>query len=261
MLYMSRLTKPFVLVLLSCVISACASTGGNSLPDRKVSTPRSDNALIHAQLARGYLQQKQYAVAKTELEKALRIDSGHSEGNYVMALLLLELQQYEDARNYFERSIRSNRFNSAAAHDYGVFLCQFGEERESQKYFEIAVSNPLFERSELSYMRAGECLARINDPDAERFLKEALKIDPHLRPALFQLAQINYNNGVYLSARAYIERYFSITKPQPASLLLAYQIELKNGSNEMANLYRTQLLEDFPGASESAKLRRTQRPE
>ena len=259
MLHTPRLTKPLVLVFLSCVVAACANTAGNNLPGREISTPRSDNALIHAQLARGYLQQKQYAVAKTELEKALRIDSSHSESNYVMALLLLDLQQYGDARNYFERPIRSNRFNSAAAHDYGVFLCQFGEERESQKYFEIAVSNPLFERSELSYMRAGECLARINDPNAEKFLKEALTVNPKLRPALFQLAQINYDNGVYLSARAYIERYFSITKPQPAALLLAYQIELKNGSDEMASRYRTQLLEDFPGASESAKLRRVQR--
>ncbi len=255
---MPILIKSIVMVSFVLLVG-CTTTASNSLPNTEARTPRGDNALIHAKLARGYLQQKQYAVAKTELETALRIDSSHSESNYVMALLLVELQQYGDARAYFERAIRSNRFNSAAAHDYGVFLCKIGEERASQEYFEIAVSNPLFERSELSYMRAGECLARINDPDAEKFLKEAIKLNPRLRPALFQLAQINYNNGGYLSARAYIERYFSITKPQPAALLLAYQIELKNGANDVAEQYRIQLLEDFPGAPESAKLRRVNR--
>ncbi len=256
---MQKLKTSFLLCLLCCVVVGCASSGRSNLPSDDRRSLRSDNALIHAQLARGYLQQKQYAVAKSSLEKALSIDKNHSESNYVMALLLLELQQYEEAERYFQKAVRFDRFNSAAAHDYGVFLCRAGEELKSQEYFEIAASNPLFERAELSYMRAGECLARVNDPRAEDFLKKALALNPSLRPALFQLAQINYDNGVYLSARAYIERYFAITNPQSAALYLAYQIELKNGAREEAQTYRTRILEEFPGSREASLLRQDRR--
>ncbi|MEO0367448.1 MAG: type IV pilus biogenesis/stability protein PilW [Pseudomonadota bacterium] len=249
-----------LLIFISMVfMTGCASVPDSGLPSSQARTPKSDKALIHAKLARGYLQQQQYAVAKTELEKALSIDSSHSESNYVMALLLLELKQYGEAQAYFEQAVESDRSNSAAAHDYGVYLCQIGRERESINYFEIATSNPLFERAELSYMRAGECLAKTGDQRAESYLRQALSINPQLRPALFRLARLNYDAGQFLSARAYIERYLSITKAQPASLLLAYRIESSSGAADVAETYRKRLLENYPGSKEAAQLRKSGR--
>ena len=256
---MPKLNKILLILFVSATLSACSTTHRSGFPNSAPKTPKSDKALIHAKLARGYLQQEQYAVAKTELDKALRLDRNHSESNYVMALLMLELKQYEEAEGYFAQAVRSNSANSAAAHDYGVFLCRIGQERKALEYFEIAVKNPLFDRSELSYMRAGECLARVGDTSAERYLREALKINPNLRPALYRLAQINYDRGQYLSARAYIERYFAITTPKPAALFLAYRIELKNGAHDVAAQYRIKLLDEFPGSTEAGSLRGAQR--
>lgn len=247
------------ILLISCCLSACASTGVSSSRSSSADSDKPDKALIHAQLARGYLQQKQYAVAKTELEKALRVDPAHSDSNYVMALLMMELEQYETAEKHFSRAVKSDQENSAAAHDFGMLLCQTGRERQSVRYFEIAASNPLFERSELSFMRAGECLARINDPIAEDYLKRALAKNPTLRPALYRLAVIKHDAQSYFSARAYLERYLAITKPQPESLLLAYKIESKLNATDVANDYRTTLLEEFPGSEQASQLRRKQR--
>jgi type IV pilus assembly protein PilF len=136
-----------------------------------------------------------------------------------------------------------------------VFLCQTGKESKSIKYFEIAVSNPLFDRAELSYMRAGECLSKINDPKAEQYLKKALSINGRLRPALLRLAVIKQQSRSHLSARAYIERYFAITEPQPESLLLAYQIESSLNATDVANSYRKQLLTNFPSSVQARSLR------
>ena len=241
------------------LLAACASGGSSKSSNSGQINRVKDKALIHAQLARGYLQQKQYSVANAELEKALRIDPNHSDANYIMALLMMELEQYDDAEKHFAKAVKSNRKNASAAHDFGMFLCQIGKERESVKYFEIAARNALFEKQELSFMRAGECLARIKDPSAEKYLKRALSIDPKLQPALYRMALLKYNSKSYLSARAYIERYMGITKPQPAALLLAYKIELKLNAAEVAGDYRKQILEEFPGSQQASTLRSQQR--
>lgn len=255
-------TKSFLLLMFaSLMLSACTTTSISGKPYGKSDTVRrgDDKAQIHARLAEGYLTQKQYAVAKEELEKALKINPNHSQSNYMMALLMVELQQYKTADVHFAQAVETNRNNSAAAHDYGTFLCQTGEEMKAVKYFEIAVSNPLFNKSELSYMRAGECLSRAGDKRAEQYLKKALSINSQMRPALFRLAQIKFDEASFFSARAYIERYFAITKPQPDSLLLAYKIESALNANDVAAGYRTQLLDEFPGSIQASQLRRQNR--
>jgi len=253
-----RLTNLICITLVGFFLSACAST--SNIPTQpklatKSEAVKDDNALIHAKLAQEYMRQKQYATAKSELEEALRINRNHSHSNYVMALLMMQLNQYSDAEYYFERSVESDRENSSAAHDFGVFLCQTGKERKSIRYFEIAVSNPLFDSAELSYMRAGECLSKIEDPQAEQYLKKALSINPRLRPALLRLAIVNQQSEKFLSARAYIERYFAITEPQPESLLLAYQIESSLNAADVASAYRKQLLNNFPSSEQARSLR------
>ena len=105
-------------------------------------------------------------------------------------------------------------------------------------------------------MRAGECLAKIRDPKAEKYLKNALEVNPTLSPALYRLAVIKYNDKEYFSARAYIERYMAITKSQPAALFLAYNIESNLNAPDVAEKYRLELLEDFPGSEQANRLRR-----
>lgn len=246
-------------VLICLGLAACASGSNSQYKGKSELVENADKALIHAQLARGYLQQKQYAVAKDELEAALRINPQHSQSNYVMALLMMELEQYEVAEKHFFAAVRNDPENAPAAHDFGMFLCQIDRERESVEYFEIAASNPFFKNAELSYMRAGECLARINDDNAEQYLQRALVVNPKLRPALYRLAMIKFADGEYFSARAYIERYMAITKPQPAALLLAYKIESNLNAQDVADQYRQRLMTSYPDSKQARALRLEQR--
>ena len=241
----------FLVLLITSNLVACAGGQRQFGGDR----PSVDKAMVHARLGKSYLQQKQYSVAKSELQAALRINSNHSESNYVMALLMLELGDYPVAEKYFAKAVRSDPENSSAAHDYGMLLCQTGSESKSVDFFEMAANNPLFDRADLSYMRAGECAAQVGDARAEAFLKRALSINPSLQAALFQLAQIKFAEKSFLSARAYVERFMAITKPQPTALMLAHKIELALNANDVAERYRAQLLEEFPG-SEQAHLMR-----
>jgi len=244
-------------LLLMLLLAACAKTQSNFGKNRPSQSV--DRALIHAQLARGYLQQKQYDVAKSELDQALGIDPNHSQSNYVMGLLMIALQQLPEAETHFVTALKSDSENASAAHDYGLLLCHIGKESQSIEYFDLAAQNPFFDKPELSFMRAGECLVRVNDPRAEQYLQRALKINPKLSPALRSLAIIKFDTGEYLSARAFIERYLAISEPQPDPLLLAFKIESILKAEAAANKYRAMLLNDFPGTEQAQELRHLQR--
>ncbi len=249
----------FVLVLtLLMALAACSrtSTGPDSNRQPSIASASPDKkAVVHMQLARGYMEEKQYATAKIQLERALEISPAHSDSNYVMALLMLKLEQYSSAESHFERAVASDNENSSAAHDFGTFLCQINKPRKAVKYFDIAASNPLFDQAKLSYARAGQCIVRQDSERAEAYLRKALTLDSRLRPALYSLAQLKFNDGNHLSARAYIERYLAITTPKAESLMLAYKIESNLNSPEQANQYRTKLLTSFPGSKQAKELR------
>lgn len=254
-----NIKKACQIILVSVAVSACASSPNKPKIEAAEKKPSEERALLHTRLARGYMEKQQYATAKQELEKALRLEPNHSDSNYVMGLLMIQLRNNDDAEYYLDRAVKNDRENSSAAHDFGMFLCQTGKESKSVEYFKIAASNPLFERSELSYMRAGECLAKIGDNRAESFLKQALSTNPRLRPALYRLALIKRDEGQNLSARAYIERYMAITKPQPEALYLAYEIESSLKANDVADTYRKRILREFPGSRAADKLREQNR--
>ncbi len=252
-----RLSQRIFAVVLASLLCACASTGNGDLPDKrsKARVSADEKALIHTKLARGYMEQGQLSTAKDSLNTALEISPNHSDSNYVMALLMTRLNQYPKAERFFTKAVASDPENSSAAHDFGTFLCQTGKGDKAKKYFDIAVSNPLFRRAELSYMRAGECLASIDPVEAEVYLKKALSINPRLAPALYKLARMKFDNRNYLSSRAYIERLFAVTEPQPESLLLAYQIESSLNANDVAEQYRSQLLKGFPASRQARTVR------
>jgi len=252
-----KLFLSFLGLCLSALISGCVTTHEGKAPtDRNKNTLQADQkALIHTKLARGYMEQGQLSTAKDSLNTALKISPDHSDSNYVMALLMARLNQYEKAERFFSKAVSSNNENSSAAHDYGTFLCQIGKGDKAKKYFDMAVSNPLFKRAELSYMRAGECLSAIDSAEAEVYLKKALAINPRLGPALFKLAEMKFDNRNYLSSRAYIERLLAITEPQPESILLAYRIESSLNASDVAAKYRSQLLKEFPSSDQARLIR------
>ena len=237
------------------MLTSCTTNPSKPKIDLAEKKPKAERAMLHTRLAREYMEQEQYSIAKKELEKALMLDSSHSDSNYVMGLLQIQLKNNRDAEYYLRKAVQSDNENASAAHDFGMFLCQTGKERDSIKYFEMAAKNPLFKNAELSYMRAGECMARINDSRAELFLKRSLEFNPKMRPALYRLATLKKESGQNLSVRAYIERYLAITNPQPEALFLAYEIESKLRAYDVADQYRKQILEAFPGSKAANRLR------
>lgn len=212
-------------------------------------------AQINAELAANYMQRGQLGDARDKLDKALSIQPDHPRANHYMGVLQARLGNNRAAESHFERAIRSDPEDAQAAHDYGVFLCRQGRMDQALKQFESVLANPLYQRKEVTHLRAGECLLAKNDTQgAESYFRKALEANPRLMPALLSMAEINYVDANYLVARAYVERYFAVGPETAHSLLLAAKIERELGAWEQSRAYAAQLQQRFANSEEAREL-------
>lgn len=239
-------------LLLCSLLAACASQTTTTTEVNPEWDP-AKRADVHAQLAVQYMERDQLAVALEEVNQALAIDPRHSRSNYVMAVLQTRLKEYDKVNTYYQRALKYDPNNSEAAHDYGVFLCNEGKVDQALKYFEQALANPLYTGTISTNVRAGECLVNANKQRdrAERFFEAALAVNPEVPAALYYMADIKYDSRNYLSARGFIERFFSVSPETAGSLLLAAKIETQLGATDIAAEYGKRLKAKFPTSEEA----------
>lgn len=245
------MTRPFVLCALLLLTAGCASTAEREAEQAK----REQLIETNIQLATGYLQRGQIEFAKEKLEKALSLDSDHSQTNNMMGLLQWRLKDYNAAERYLRRAARDES-NAEAQNNLGAFLCDRGQVEEAEGWFKRAVANPLYKTPAVADQNAGLCFYNAKAYDkAERYFRDALKLDSRLPPSLYHLAHISYATGRMLAARGFIQRYFQAAGPDtPEVLMLAVRIErvLKNKDDEAS--YAVRLRGKFPTSPEAQEL-------
>ncbi|MBI3546101.1 MAG: type IV pilus biogenesis/stability protein PilW [Gammaproteobacteria bacterium] len=246
----SNFFKIMALLLLASLLGCASSAERQEALDKK-----NKRAETHVMLGANYLQRGQLDVAKEELEKALAESPDNSQANNIMAVLQWRLKNFEQTERLFRRSLSSDPKNSSAHHNYGAFLCEQGKLDEGVQHFDIAVKDQLYPYAAEVYLNAGVCLMKKPAPKAaENYLREALRINPRLPGALYQMAKLSFDAGQSLSARAFIERYFQVGPDSPESLLLAVKTEraLKNKNAEAS--YALRLRNKFPDSPEAGQV-------
>lgn len=232
-------------------LAGCASSA-----ERQAEHDKMDNlAETHVLLGSSYLQRGQLDVAKEELDKALKLVPDHSQANNIMAVLQWRFKDYGKAERLFRKALASDENNASAQHNYGAFLCDRGKITEGVQHFDAAAANPLYLYAAEVNLNAGVCLMKKPAPAAaEKYFREALRLNPKLSGALYQMAKISLDSGQALSARGFIERYFQSAEDTPEGLLLAVKIEraLRNKNAEAS--YAIRLRGKFPASPEVAQL-------
>ncbi|MFQ5936075.1 MAG: type IV pilus biogenesis/stability protein PilW [Acidiferrobacterales bacterium] len=239
-------------ILVSITLTACAS----SREQRAALEARKENVvLLNQQLAAVYMQREQYEVALAHISKSLALAPDNPSANNVMALLQWRMKNYDEAKKYFDKALKEDRKNAEARNNYGAFLCERGEVNAAVKQFDIALSDPNYPTPAEANANAGMCLMKKPAPvAAERYFREALRLDPKSAEALLQMAQISYDSGRTYSARGFVQRYFEIGEDTPKSLLLAVKIESKLGGKDAEASYALRLKGKFPNSAEAQEL-------
>ncbi|WP_221896539.1 hypothetical protein [Bathymodiolus japonicus methanotrophic gill symbiont] len=82
-----------------------------------------------------------------------------------------------------------------------------------------------------------------------------MQMNPEYSLALYETAKIRYAKGEMMSARAYIERYFSAEGKTLAGLELAIKIETALQSYDLVEEYQLQLTRSFPFSAAAEKIK------
>ena len=89
---------------------------------------------------------------------------------------------------------------------------------------------------------------------AKSYFKQALILNQAYAPALLEMQKISYQNGEYIAAKAYLQRYLNVASYTSGSLWFGMQTERALGNASLANEYQHLLLEKFPFSEEAKQL-------
>ena len=243
------------------VLTGCAVQSPSPASERVVS-PTSDSddnargrARIHTDLAVNYLEIRNMGIALDEVGIAQRSDPTYGPAHNVAALIYIELKDDRMAEASFKEALRINARDSDANNNYGTFLCQRKREAEGVKHFLLAISDPLYQYPDRSYVNAGVCARRRGDlADAEYYFRSALKHQPNQIQALYQLADMSYARERYAEARSILVRLISVSAGSPEILWLMLRTERRLGDGNSLDSLAHQLRTTFPDSKEAELL-------
>ena len=248
-----KIFRVFGPVIVALILAGCnQATGGGSLD---VSERSNEVAESNLNLGIAYLKRGEYEKSLEKLDKALEADPRYTPTLNALGLLYQKLGNNAKAEQYFKQALGIRSNDPYTLNNYGQFLCANDRFDEAQDAFMSAAKNPLYETPEISITNAGTCALKNNHPDAaEKFFREALDKNPKVPIALIQMSQISYDQGNYLSARGYLQRYLAVSKHSPASLWLGIQIEQQLGDKDALSSYALLLKNKYPDSNEAKLL-------
>lgn len=217
-------------------------------------------AIAEANLNLGvaYMQQGQYQLALDKLNRARIAQPDYSPTYNTLGVLYQHLGENAEAEKNYQHAIKLNPTDSAALNNYGQFLCQNGRFDEAEKIFLESASNPLYPTPEIAITNAGTCALSNGQPDlAEEYFKQALDRNPKVAPALFQMAELSYDQGEYLSARGFLQRYLVDNQHTSRSLWLGIRIERELGDKNAVSSYELLLRNRFSDSEEAELLKQS----
>jgi type IV pilus assembly protein PilF len=241
------------LLFIALLLGSCnQATGGGSLA---VSERSNEVAESNLNLGIAYLKRGEYELSLEKLNKALEADPRYTPTLNALGILYQKLGDNVKAEQYFKQALGIRSNDAHTLNNYGQFLCSTSRFNEAQDAFLGAANNPLYETPEISITNAGTCALKNNNPEmAEKFFRDALDKNPKIPVALIQMSRLSYDQGNYLSARGYLQRYIEVSKHTPVSLWLGIQIEQQLGDKNTLSSYALLLKNKFPDSNEAKLL-------
>lgn len=190
-------------------------------------------------LAGQALRRGDLVTAEAQARAALKIDPKSADAYTLLAVVADQRGQGDAAGGYYAKAVQLAPGKGDALSNYGAWLCGHGRLAESLVQFDAALQDPSYATPAAALGNAGACALRAGQgARAEENLRRALQIDPNNVAALGAMAQLRFNQGQYLDARAFVQRRLVAAPADRDTLLLAAQIEDRMGDAAAAARYR-----------------------
>jgi type IV pilus assembly protein PilF len=244
-----------VVACASLVLAACVSNeSGRSKPQPERA------AEINRELGIDYLRKGNLAGAKEKIERSLEQDSRNASTHSIAGMLYDQLGDEKKADSHYERAVSLDPQNADIRNNYAVFLCQRNKFARGEKQALEAAANPLYKTPEVALLNAGNCSRNAGDlKRAEEHYRRALQLRPRFAEALLQMADMEFQQAQYISARAFLQRYMEVGRTTPATLWLGHRIERSLGNTAEAQHYARRLKSEYPNAAQTKELLESER--
>jgi type IV pilus assembly protein PilF len=239
---------------MSFALLACAQSGGRSGPSTDAG--KREAAVTQVQLGVGYLEKNRLEDALMRFNRALEFDPRSADAYTGLGVLHEKIDRPDLAEQHYRKAAELAPKRGAVRNNLGQFLCRHGKFEESSGEFTAALDDPFYSTPEVAAVNAGKCAKLAGQTDrAERFLRLALERKPQLQEALLPLAEIAFERGEFLRARAFIQRHEAAQLPETAEFLaLAIAVEQKLGDQRSIESYQQRLIERFPKSEQAQEL-------
>lgn len=185
------------------------------------------------------LQRGDLDSAEAQARAALKIDSKSADVYTLLAMIADQRGQVDVAGGYYAKAVQLAPGQGGVLNNYGAWLCGHGRAADSLAQFDAALQDTSYTTPAAALGNAGACALRAGQTArAEENLRHALLLDPVNVAALGAMAQLSFNRGEYLDARAFMQRRLAVATADRDALLLAAQIEDRMGDAAAAAHYR-----------------------
>jgi type IV pilus assembly protein PilF len=248
--------KGVALVLSLCAVIAAGCTTNNNVTKPDLARA----ADINLEIGVDYLRKNDLKQAKEKIDKSIEQNPRSAKAQVIAGMLYDRLGDSGKADSHYQRAVSLEPDNPEIKNNYAVFQCQKKRYDRGEKLALEAAANPLYKTPEIAYLNAGNCArGGGNLQHAEDSYRRALAVKPRFSDALYQMAELEYQQKEYMSARGFLERYNEVGRTGPATLWLGVRIERSLGNKVQAQHYAQRLKIEYPTASQTQELLESER--
>ncbi|TFZ00736.1 type IV pilus biogenesis/stability protein PilW [Ramlibacter henchirensis] len=244
------------------VLGGCASGPNADMGQQDIATESDESearrrARIRMQLAVGYFEQGQTAVALDELKQVVAIDPTYPDAYNLRGLIHMRLNDFRQAEDSFKRAVSLNPRDGNTIHNLAWLYCQQRRFEDANQSFEQALSNRTYGDRAKTLMAQGLCLNRAGKKaEAEKSLSRAYELDAGNPIIGYNLASLMYDRGELQRSQFLMRRLNNSQLANAETLWLGVKVERKIGDRLAMNQLADQLKRRFPQSKEAGRLDR-----
>ncbi len=232
-------------------LSACVTEQSGGIPGP---APDSTRIQAHLDLARGYLEQRDWPRARKPIERALAIDPSHVESHVLQALLYHAEDEVDLAEEHYLTALQLEPDNSQALNNYGSFLYAEGRYRDALEPLGRLVQNvnyrarpQAFENLGLAYVQTGNLTA------ARSAFERALGLNYRSPRASLELADIAYQEGALAQALQHFDTFNRNARPTARSLCMGLKLAVATENADEVASYGLALKNLYPDQADQCQ--------
>lgn len=256
-----KLIKFTITLLIVASLSACITVTDSRFskkadPDKAVET--------YVALGLGYLGSGDLILARTKLERALKISPNSASAHGAMGVYWKERGENKLAQIEFEIALDLDDEHSPTNYHYGRFLLQEKRERRACELLNTAAIDVDFAARTGAYEDLGFCYIAFNDNSkAIDAFEKAWTLDAHSTISTLHLAELYLQRHSVRPANLWFNRFNEIAKDNnishsSGSLYLGYRLAEANRDKNGQASYAFKLKRRFPESDEYKRLQRGQ---